>query len=137
MLPSISQSIVFTYTDDLARASRFFAEVMELDFVVDQGACHIFRLTAASYLGVCQIADRPKARVGVTITIVSDDVEAWHDFLTKKGVTYVQPPKASPEFGVFSSLFLSPDGYRIEIQRFDNPDWHKGRIETLPIASKD
>ena len=54
MRPPISKSIVFTYTDDLARASHFFREVMELDFVVDQGACHIFRLTTESYLGVCQ-----------------------------------------------------------------------------------
>ena len=128
MRPPISQSIVFTYTDDLERASRFFREVMALDFVVDQGACHIFRLTAESYLGVCQLADRPKGKAGLTITIVSDDVEAWHDFLTTKGVVYVQPPRASPEFGVFSSLFLSPEGYRIEIQRFADPDWHRGRI---------
>ncbi len=129
MRPSISQSVVFTYTDDLARASRFFREVMELDLVVDQGACHIFRLTPESYLGVCQLADRPAGKAGLTITIVSDEVEAWHDFLTKKGVTYVQPPKASPAFGVFSSLFLSPDGYRIEIQRFDDPRWHAGKAE--------
>jgi len=126
MRPPISQSIVFTYTDDLHRASTFFAEVMELDLVVDQGACHIFRLTPESYLGVCHLPDRPRAKTGVTITIVTDNVEAWHSFLTAKGVTYVQPPKASPEFGVFSSLFHSPDGYRIEIQRFDDPQWHAG-----------
>ncbi len=48
MRPPVSQSIVFTYTDDLERASRFFAEVLALDFVVDQGACHIFRLTPES-----------------------------------------------------------------------------------------
>ena len=125
MRPSISQSIVFTYTDDLARASRFWRETMELDLVVDQGACHIFRLTAESYLGVCRLADRPRGETGLTITIVSDEVEAWHAFLTEKGVSYVEPPRASPEFGVFSSLFLSPDGYRIEIQRFDDPGWHR------------
>jgi predicted enzyme related to lactoylglutathione lyase len=128
MRPPISQSIVFTYTDDLERGSHFFREVMELDFVVDQGACHIFRLTPESYLGVCQLANRPQGKAGLTITIVSDDVEAWHAFLEQKGVTYIQPPKASPEFGVFSSLFLSPDGYRIEIQRFDDPAWHEGKV---------
>jgi catechol 2,3-dioxygenase-like lactoylglutathione lyase family enzyme len=126
MRPPISQSIVFTYTDDLARASTFFAEVMELDLVVDQGACHIFRLTPESYLGVCQLPDRPQGKVGVAITIVTGDVEAWHAFLTAKGVTYVQPQQASSDFGVFSSLFLSPDGYRIEIQRFADPAWHTG-----------
>lgn len=30
--PPISHSIVFTYTDDLERGSRFFREVMEPDW---------------------------------------------------------------------------------------------------------
>lgn len=128
MRPSISQSIVFTYTDDLEPASRFFREVMALDFVVDQGACHIFRLTPQSYIGVCRLHDRPRAAVGVTISIVSDDVDGWHDFLVAKGVRFVRQPAASREFGVYSTLFLSPDGYRIEIQRFDDPAWHDRRI---------
>jgi catechol 2,3-dioxygenase-like lactoylglutathione lyase family enzyme len=129
MRPPISQSIVFTYTDDLERASRFFREVMALDFVVDQGACHIFRLTAESYLGVCRLPDRPRAKVGVTISLVSDDVEGWHDFLVAKGVGFVRQPAASDDFGVTSALFLSPDGYRIEIQRFHDPEWQQRRIE--------
>ena len=129
MHPSISQSIVFTYTDDLDRASRFFGEVMALDFVVDQGACHIFRLSAESYLGVCHLPDRPRAAVGVTISLVSDDVDGWHLFLMAKGVGFVRQPASSAEFGVYSTLFLSPDGYRIEIQRFDDAAWHKRRID--------
>ena len=129
MRPPISQSIVLTYTDDLEQASRFFREVMELDFVVDQGACHIFRLTAESYLGVCRLPDRPQAKVGVTISIVSDDVDGWHDFLIAKGVSFVRQPAASSDFGVYSALFLSPDGYRIEIQRFDDTDWHDRHID--------
>lgn len=128
MRPPISQSIVFTYTDDLERASRFFAEVLALDFVVDQGSCHIFRLTQESYLGVCRLPDRPRAAAGVTISIVSDDVDGWHEFLVAKGVKFVRQPAPSAEFGVYSTLFLSPDGYRIEIQRFADPDWHTRRL---------
>ncbi|MBL4785602.1 MAG: VOC family protein [Cohaesibacteraceae bacterium] len=126
--PEINQSIVFTYCDDLEVASTFFRDVMELEFVVDQGACHIFRLTELSFLGVCCLPDRPKSSVGVMITIVSSDVDGWHKFLTSKGVEYIKPPKHSEEFKVYSSLFLSPHGYRIEIQNFDDPDWSKGVI---------
>jgi predicted enzyme related to lactoylglutathione lyase len=126
--PSIDRSIVFTYTNDLAGASRFFREVLELDFVVDQGPCHIFRLTDESFIGVCDLPDRPSDQAGVTITIVSDDVEGWHEFLTARGVEYVHPPGHSDRFQVFSSLFISPHGYRIEIQRFDDPDWHQHRL---------
>ena len=122
--PNIDRSIVFTYTNDLPAASQFFRETLELDFVVDQGPCHIFRLTDESYIGVCDLPDRPSDQAGVTITIVSDDVEGWHEFLTARGVEYVHEPAHSERFGVFSSLFISPHGYRIEIQRFDDPDWH-------------
>lgn len=126
--PPISHSIVFTYTSDLERGSRFLREVMELDFVVDQGACHIYRLTPLSYIGVCNLPDRPQGTAGVTLTIVSPDVDGWRDFLEAKGVTYVSGPEHSEEFGVYSSLFHSPDGYRVEIQSFDDPDWDKGSI---------
>ncbi|WP_085899319.1 VOC family protein [Kiloniella majae] len=130
--PKINQSIVFTYCDDLELASEFFREVMELEFVVDQGACHIYRLTDLSYLGVCCLPDRPgsvsRFQAGVMITIVSDDVDGWHDFLTSKGVKYIKKPSHSERFSVYSSLFESPHGYRIEIQNFDDKNWHKKTI---------
>jgi len=125
MHPPISQSIIFTYTDDLAAGSAFFGEVMELELVLDQGPCHIYRLTDDSFLGVCSLPNRPRDAAGVTITIVSDDVDGWHRFLTDKGVQYLHDPAPSSRFGIYSSLFLSPDGYRIEIQRFDHPNWHQ------------
>ena len=127
MRPAIDRSIVFTYSNDLAAAAQFFGEVMELELVVDQGPCRIYRLTEQSFLGVCTLPDRPSAQAGVTITIVSDDVDGWHRFLTAKGVSYVREPAPSERFGIYSSLFLSPHGYRIEIQRFDDPQWHAGR----------
>jgi catechol 2,3-dioxygenase-like lactoylglutathione lyase family enzyme len=128
MRPPISQTIVFTYTDDLDRASRFCRDVLALEFVVDQGACHIFRLTDESYLGVCHLPDRPQAKAGVTISLVSDDVDGWHAFLAAKGVRFVREPETSRAFGVYSTLFISPDGYRIEIQRFMDPAWHQRRL---------
>jgi predicted enzyme related to lactoylglutathione lyase len=128
MHPPINQNVVFTYTDNLDEASRFFQDIMELEFVLDQGACHIYRLSEQCYLGVCNIADRPHEQAGVTITIVSDDVDGWYDFLTAKGVEYIKKPSYSPEFNVYSSLFISPHGYRIEIQRFDDTKWSTRRI---------
>jgi catechol 2,3-dioxygenase-like lactoylglutathione lyase family enzyme len=121
--PSISDSVVFTYTDDLPASSRFFREVLELEFVVDQGLCHIFRLSPTSYIGVCNIPGRPRATVGVTITIVTPDVDGWHAFLTAKGLVYDTAPRLSERFNVYSSLFIDPNGYRIEIQNFRDADW--------------
>ena len=123
MRPEISQSIIFTYTDDLAQTSKFFAETMELDLVVDQGSCYIFRLSETGYLGVCNLPDRPTEKTAVTISIVSDDVDGWYEFLTAKGVEYIKKPSYSEEFKVYSSLFMSPHGYRVEIQRFGDVGW--------------
>lgn len=125
--PAITDTIVFTYTDDLAASSRFFRETLELAFVVDQGVCHIFRLSPTSYIGVCSIAGRPRATVGVTITIVTDDVDGWYDFLISKGLVYQSAPEASERFKVYSSLFIDPNGYRIEIQSFRDPAWRDGK----------
>ena len=128
MPPKINQSIVFTYTDDLETGSRFFREIMELEFVVDQGPCHIFRLTETSFLGVCSLPDRPSDNAGVTVTIVSDVVDGWHKFLVERGVEYMKEPSHSPRFNVYSSLFISPHGYRVEIQNFDDRDWYTRKI---------
>lgn len=129
MHPPINQNVIFTYTDDLETASRFFREVMELDFVVDQGACHIYRMSDSCFIGVCNLPDRPSEQTGVTITIVSDDVDGWFEFLTQKGIQFERQPSHSPQFGVYSSLFISPHGYRIEIQSFDDSEWTSGKIE--------
>ena len=129
MHPPISQNIVFTYTDNLDEASKFFKELMELDFVVDQGPCHIYRMSDKCFLGVCNLPDRPTEQSGVTITIVSDDVDGWYKFLTAKGVEYIKEPSHSPRFNVYSSLFISPHGYRIEIQKFDDKEWHNRKID--------
>lgn len=131
--PPITDSIVFTYTDDLTASSRFFAGTLELELVVDQGACHIFRLSPTSYIGVCAIPGRPRTTAGVTITIVTPDVDAWHRFLTAKGLVYDTPPRNSARFNVYSSLFIDPNGYRIEIQNFNDPDWRKGAAAAGPV----
>ena len=128
MHPPIDQNVIFTYTDDLEKASAFFHEVMELEFVVDQGACHIYRFNDTCFIGVCCLPDRPSQKVGVTISLVSSDVDGWYQFLTSKGVEFERAPSHSEEFGVYGCLFISPHGYRIEIQCFDDPDWHFERI---------
>ncbi len=129
MHPPIDQNVIFTYTDDLETASAFFRDVMELDFVVDQGACKIFRMSESCFIGVCKLPDRPSAQAGVTITIVSKDVDGWFQFLRDKGVDFERQPAHSDRFGVYSTLFISPHGYRIEIQSFDDSEWFKRKIE--------
>ena len=48
----VSANIVFAYYKDLARAADFYARVMGLELVVDQGFAKIFRVTDQSYIGL-------------------------------------------------------------------------------------
>jgi hypothetical protein len=80
------------------------------------------------FRSLCDLPDRPTESGAVTITLVSDDVQGWHGFLAEKGVRYVKEPGHGDRFSVFSSLFISPHRYRIEIQRFDDAEWFSRRL---------
>lgn len=123
MTVTADQQITFLYTTDLEGTSRFYSEIMELPFALDQGCCHIYRLSPSSYIGVCDIADRPKSPVGVTVSLVVPDVDAWCERLKSRGVVFEREPGYSETFKVYGALFLDPNGYRIEIQQFRDPKW--------------
>ncbi|NQV99138.1 MAG: VOC family protein [Rhodospirillales bacterium] len=121
--PLIRQQVTFLYTDDLAATSAFYRDVMELEFALDQGPCHIYKLSPTSFIGLCTLADRPTSPVGVTISLVVDDVDGFHATLVNKGVTCERSPAFSERFNVYSCLFIDPNGYRLEIQEFRDPEW--------------
>jgi len=126
MHPSeITGQVTFLYCDDLGATSAFYQDVLGLERVVDQGCCHIYRLSPSGYLGVCDIADGPRETAGLTVTLVTDDVDGWHRALSSKGVVFEREPAFSERFQVYSCLFHDPNGYRIEIQSFRDPDWHR------------
>ena len=126
--PPIGGSLLFTYTNDLDGASRFFADTLGFDRIYVHEACHIFRVTDTSFIGVCDLPDRPTEKAAVTISFISDDVDGWHDFLVGRGVEFIKEPHHSDQFGVYSSMFISPHGYRIEILSFDDPDWDQPTV---------
>ena len=114
--------IVFTYSDDLEASTRFWSETVGLALALDQGACRIFRTGRASFLGVCTLPDRPRATAGVTITLVTDDVDGWHARLSARGVAFTHAPRLIGAIGVYACLFHDPNGYRVEIQRFEGAE---------------
>lgn len=121
--PFIEQSMTFFYTDDLERLSRFYRETLELPLVLDQGVCHIFRVSETSFLGVCNKKDRPRGTKGVMFTFLCEDVEAMYAYLKGKGVVFDAPPDMSGGRTVYSAFFRDPEGYWLEIQEFRDPRW--------------
>ena len=98
-----------------------------LDLVlVQQGGCRIYRTAPGAFLGICKERQgRVSNQDGLVICLVSQDVDGWHDRLSAAGIAIETPPTYSEVFGVYHIFLRDPDGHLVEIQRFDDADWHE------------
>jgi len=121
--PPIHQHTTFLYTRDLAATAHFYEDVIDLQMVLDQGDCRIYRVGQDAFLGFCERDDVPVHPTGVILTIISKEVDRWHGYLTERGVTFEKEPALNPAYDIYHCLFRDPNGYLIEIQRFEDPAW--------------
>jgi catechol 2,3-dioxygenase-like lactoylglutathione lyase family enzyme len=120
--PPIDQQITFIYVADLNASARFYGEVLGLPLALDQGTCRIYRASRDAYLGTCLrrpgMEDAPNS---VILTLVTQDVDGWYTALIAQGVTFEKPPTFNPTYNIYHLFLRDPDGYLIEIQRFEHP----------------
>jgi catechol 2,3-dioxygenase-like lactoylglutathione lyase family enzyme len=122
--PAIDQQVTFLYTADLVETAVFYEMILELPLILDQGACRIYGTGAGAFLGFCQHLTRDGQSVsGVILTLVSQDVDGWYDYLCQKGVEFEKPPQFNPQFNIYHCFLRDPNDYLIEIQRFGDPAW--------------
>jgi len=114
--------ITFLPVADLDRSRAFYEDVLGLELVVDQGACHIFRVSEAGFVGTCLREDALAAE-GVIVTVVADDVDGWCERVVSAGGSLERGPEHNDRFGIYHAFLRDPDGHLIEVQRFDDPDW--------------
>lgn len=114
--------ITFCYTKDLKSTASFYEEVMELPMVLDQGGCRIYRVSSSSFLGFCQRVETGTPD-GVILTLVTEDVDGWYSRLSEKGVDFQKEPAFNPDYNIYHCFLKDPNGYSIEIQRFEDPRW--------------
>lgn len=117
------QSITFLYTDDLPRSVAFYAGVMGLEAVLDQPSVHIFGWTPTSFLGVCDVATRPRGTKGMMLTFLVADARDTCARLEAQGVVFDEPLALRGGGTLRSAFFRDPDGYVLEIQEFLDPRW--------------
>lgn len=120
MNPPFEQTITFLHTSDLQASADFYERLLGLELVRDQGVCRIYRTSADGLIGFCQHLE-PAVPQGVILTLVSADVDGWYEKLRKKGVEFTKTPAHHPQFGIYHCFFKDPNGYLLEIQRFDQP----------------
>lgn len=120
-LPAIDQQITFLYTRDLAASAHFYESILGLSLALDQGSCRIYGVCGTAFVGLCQRDDAPLQPAGVIFTLVTDDVDGWYAALKARGVEFEEPPAHNPHYQIYHCFLRDPNGYLIEIQRFDRP----------------
>ncbi|MEA3326825.1 MAG: VOC family protein [Chloroflexota bacterium] len=115
------QQITFLHSQDLQATRHFYNEVLGLPLVRDQGSCLIFSVTESAYLGFCEHITPIKIGRRVILTLVTNNVDEWYAVLKDRGVDLISEPKSNPLFQIYHFFLNDPDGYWIEIQRFDQP----------------
>lgn len=120
MTPPFEQFITFLHAADLANTADFYERILALPLVRDQGTCRIYKVSASGYLGFCAHLAPAQPR-GVIATLVTDEVDAWHERLKAQGVEIVHPPAHNPKYAIYHFFFRDPNGHLLEIQRFDAP----------------
>ncbi|WP_342364089.1 VOC family protein [Terrarubrum flagellatum] len=116
-------AITFFYYPDIHAVSEFYENVLGFDLVLDQGLARIYRVAANCYFGIVDgnrghLKHQPKS--AALFTIVSEDVEGWHQRLKRQQVAGLSEILRGAYCDHF--FFEDPAGYAIEIQRFHNPD---------------
>ena len=116
-----SQQITFLHSSNLEDTRHFYLEILGLDLARDQGTCLIFKITETAYLGFCEHIVPIQAGRRIILTLVTEDVDLWYERLEKKNVEMMGAPKANPKYQIYHFFLKDPDGYTIEIQKFDDP----------------
>lgn len=120
--PAIQATNAFYYYADVEAAWAFYRDVLGFETVVDYGFAKIMRVAPMSYLTLVDAeqgmhsADEPKT---VTLAIVTEQVEGWHDYLTDAGVPMrgqFSVTEGRPHDGFVA---IDPEGYFLEFERFN------------------
>ena len=119
---TIESQIVFLATRDLPMTAAFYENTLGLTLALDQGKCRIYQVAEKAFLGFCAKDEIP-ARDGVIVTLVTRDVDEWYEQLRTKGVKFEKAPAHNPEYQIYHCFLRDPNGYLVEIQRFDDPRW--------------
>lgn len=121
--PPIQQYTTFLYTQDLAATAHFYEDLMGLQLALDQKDCRIYRIAERAFLGFCEREEPAEGASGIILTIVTEDVDRWHQFLSDQGVTIEAEPTVNPKYDIYHFFLRDPNGYLVEIQRFEDPRW--------------
>lgn len=119
---SFDSVITFLPTRDLAQTAQFYEKVLKLELALDQTRCRIYHVAKGGFLGFC-LKDEVKPQEGVMLTLVTEEVDHWQALMAEHQVPIEKGPVFNPDFQIYQMFLRDPNGYLIEIQRFEDPRW--------------
>lgn len=114
--------ITFCVTHDLKTTARFYEDILGLRLALDQGKCRIYGVAGGAYLGFCE-RETDYSTDGIILTLVTDDVDGWYEDLSSRGIEIEHEPRLNPDYEIYHFFLRDPNGYLLEIQRFEDPRW--------------
>ena len=118
---TIYGQITFLPTADLAATDAFYTGLVGLPLVRDQGVCRIYGTAPGAYLGFCERGYAVPEDHRVVLTLLVDDVAASFERLRAAGAQVVSEPAHSARYAALTAFVRDPNGYLLELQRFDEP----------------
>ena len=129
----LDAQITFMYVSDLERSARFYEDILGFELTLDQVSCRIYRVVGStSFIGLCQGAAASKVGPGIILTLVTADVDGWYDKVIRAGWACDHPPRRNETYNIYHVFLRDPDGYRIEIQRFESEAWSQSIAKLSP-----
>ena len=121
-MKGIEGLITFTYYNDIDKAEEFYGETLGFEEVMNRDWVKIFRVGNDSHIGLVNAEKgllKPQAEKPVMLSVVVEDVDAWHKLLEEKGVKTNHSPQKSGDVDMRGFLTWDPEGYAVEFLTFD------------------
>jgi len=117
----VQANIVFLYYRDIPAAQRFYEDVLGLRLTVDQGYSKIYQVSPTSFVGLVdesQGLHRASEAKPVTLSFVTDQVDAWYAYLVARGVRMRSPLRDGTRQPTRGFVAIDPEGYFLEFEWF-------------------
>lgn len=121
---NVTASIPWLRVADLERSRAFYEQGFGMELLIDQGDCLLLGTGGGVYLGLCKRPD-PRETPGLLLCFIDEDIEARTELLVECGAILEQPVQRNETYSIVHSFLRDPDGHRLEIQRFLDPEWHR------------
>ena len=121
--PPLDSQVVMLYYADIAEPARFYGELLGLEKTLDWDWVKFYRTGRGATVGLVTSGEGAfhpvRAENSVMLSLVTPDVDAWYERLSKTDVKVLKPLGSGG--GIRSFLLEDPGGYTVEFFQWLKP----------------